>query len=128
MPHFFKIQFQTKDGARSLSSRSNSPRNTENLGGPVFILSDDFIQEHHLVFRKNLPAGASLASGVPSVDLQYSAVSQVCGVDKDTAQHLLKTLFYQIGLMMGRGALVEILLPGSGVISAANKCVGFIRE
>eukprot|EP01048_Picozoa_sp_COSAG05_P003621 COSAG05_NODE_172_length_14980_cov_10.662791_5_plen_581_part_00 len=130
VPHFFKIAFTSKDGVRPLSVRSNSPRGTsrglDHLGDPVFILSDEFIQEHKVVFRMALPPGASLATGVATVDLQYSAVSQVCGVDKDTCQALLKALFYQLGLMMARGALVEVTLPGSGVISAANKCVGFI--
>jgi hypothetical protein len=130
VPHFFKMQFQTTAGARPMSNssrRSASPRRSaEGLGSPVFVLADDFISEYRLVFKAALRPGASIATGVPTVDLQYSAVSQVCGVDKDTCQHLLKTLIHQIGLMMGRGSLVEVQLPGTGIISSANKCVSLI--
>lgn len=128
---FFKIQFQSADGARSMSQMSNrsgrgTPRAVGELGTPVFILSDDFIMNHKVLFRAALPPGSSIACGVPTVDLQYSAVSQVCGVDKDTCQVLLKTLIRRLGEMMSRGALVEVELPGNGVISAANKSVSFV--
>lgn len=133
VPQFFKIQFQSADGTRSMSqmsNRSGSPRGTPRavgeLGAPVFILSDEFIMQHKCLFRANIPPGSSLASGVPIVDLQYSAVSQVCGVDKDTCQVLLRTLIRRLGEMVGRGALVEVELPGNGVISAANKSVSFV--
>ena len=49
-----------------------------------------------------------------------------CGVDKDTCQVLLKGLVRRLGEMMARGALVEIELPGNGVLSAANKSVSFV--
>eukprot|EP01048_Picozoa_sp_COSAG05_P025056 COSAG05_NODE_6190_length_1003_cov_1.704646_1_plen_203_part_00 len=91
VPHFFKIAFTSKDGVRPLSVRSNSPRGTprglDSLGDLVFILADDFVSEHKIVWRMALAPGASLATGVPTVDLQYSAVSQVCGVDKDTCHN-----------------------------------------
>ena len=131
VPQFFKIQFQSQDGTRPMSQMSNrsgrgTPRATGELGAPVFILSDEFIMQHKCLFRANIPPGSSIATGVPIVDLQYSAVSQVCGVDKDTCQVLLKTLMRRLGEMIARGALVEVELPGNGVISAANKSVSFV--
>lgn len=131
VPKFFKIQFLSEDGVRPLSAMSQgsgrgTPREVGQLGAPVFVLADDFIMSHKVLFRAAIPPGSSLASGVPIVDLQYSAVSQVCGVDKDTCQVLLKGLIRRLGEMMARGALVEIELPGNGVLSAANKSVSFV--
>ena len=131
VPQFFKIQFLTQEGTRSMSQMSNrsgrgTPRGVGELGAPVFILSDEFIMAHKCLFRAAIPPGSSIATGVPIVDLQYSAVSQVCGVDKDTCQVLLRTLVRRLGEMIARGALVEVELPGNGVISSANKSVSFV--
>lgn len=130
IPNFFKITFQTSDGTRALSSRSNSPR-TRAIGEastntPVFILDDAFITENGVLFKAPVAPGASLATGIPIVDLQYSAVAQASGVDKDMCKVMIRQMCNQLGAAMARGTLVAIELQGTGVITAVNKAVSFM--
>ena len=132
IPHFFKVSFEATDGTRpmsQLSSPRGSPRGSpagEPRGKPILILADDFILEHGVLFKTPIAPGAKLASGVPIVDLQYSALAVASGVDKDMCVEMIKLMTNVIGATMGRGALVAVELVDCGIISAVNKSVSFL--
>ena len=132
IPHFFKVSFEATDGTRpmsQLSSPRGSPRGSpagEPRGKPILILADDFILEHGVLFKTPIAPGAKLASGVPIVDLQYSALAVASGVDKDMCVEMIKLMTNVIGATMGRGALVAVELVDCGIISAVGKSASFL--